>query len=169
MASARASRSGSWGGQEGLLLKEPVPRSGWKLLGKGHTAYSSLCQGLEAGTGEACRGPAGGHELGLVGGGQVPQTSRPCQGRGLVLGGRTNTCGGRKRNQSPTAACQLARPRWQTSPHRCLQDSWPSSCLLDVSSKVQVWWSPGLNPEPTHSSSPGAAGGPIPLSGLWMG
>lgn len=61
----------------------------------------SLCQGLEAGTGEACRGPAGGHALGLVGGGQVPQTSQPCQGRGLVLGGRTNTCGGQKEKPVP--------------------------------------------------------------------
>lgn len=38
MTSVHASRSGSWGGQEGLFLKESVLRSGCKLLGKGHTA-----------------------------------------------------------------------------------------------------------------------------------
>lgn len=78
---------------------------------------------------------------------------------GLFSRGRT-THAGRKRNQSP----QQPLANWPGLGGRLTpplsQDSWPKFLPLDVSSKVQVWWSPGLNLEPTHSSSPGAAGVP---------
>lgn len=30
-------------------------------------------------------------------------------------------------------------------------------CILGVNSKVQVWWAPGLSPEPVHTSFPGGS------------
>lgn len=112
-----ASRSGSWGGQEGLLLKEPVPRSGWKLLGKGHTAYSSLCQGLEAETARRVEDQQEGMSWDWWAVGRSHRPRDRVRVVGLVLGGRTNTCGAERETSPPVVPPKpTGQAPWQTSP-----------------------------------------------------